>query len=134
MEEGSRSSERSIILKDPGTVEVLASNGEKTSSRQKRLSGWRVGILYGAATAFVVLLINIVTLAYASTRKNLPIDHYYDGPINIEVVQEPVNPEGRKTLYGGDCETVRKLNVSIHLLINILSTVLLVLAITPCSA
>jgi hypothetical protein len=71
-----------------------------------RFSGWRGGALVGISAAVLVLFIN--TGALVATLK-----------IN------DVNDEGRLTIYEGNCSKVRKMNTGIHLLINVLSTLLL---------
>jgi hypothetical protein len=74
---------------------------------QKRLKGWRGSILGGSILASLVCLVNIALTIY-STSKATEEDYH-----------------GRKVLYEGDCETSRKVNVGLHLLINVLSTILL---------
>jgi hypothetical protein len=80
---------------------------DQPSWTQRYLKGWRFGVLNGAILATIVFIINVATTAYANTRKY------------------GLNLDSRKTLFEGDCEKARMLNVYTHLLINVLSTVLL---------
>ncbi|EPS39583.1 hypothetical protein H072_6735 [Dactylellina haptotyla CBS 200.50] len=64
------------------------------------LTTWRVGAIIGAASTFLVLVINFTLLLVVSAR---------DGP----------------TLFRGDCNSVKKWSTAIHLLINIFATLLL---------
>lgn len=70
---------------------------------RQRLSGWKTGVLQFAICASVVFLINLVVTIWGSiTHKTT---------------------EG--TLDQGDCGRIKTLNSGLHVLINILSTVLL---------
>lgn len=71
----------------------------------KRLSGWRRGVIYCALSALGVLLINLVLLVWASARYGVE--------------------DGFGLLHAGSCDRARTISTTLHLLINILSTVLL---------
>ena len=75
--------------------------------QQAKTKGWRSGVIRCAISASVVFIINISTIAWLSSRHGLG------------------DEGGRQTLYQGSCETAKRLNIGIHLVINILSTVLL---------
>jgi hypothetical protein len=70
------------------------------SSATRYTTGWRFGAISGAIAVSVVFLINLVVTIVFSARK--------DG-----------------VLFDGDCDRASRLNTGLHLLINILSTVLL---------
>jgi hypothetical protein len=72
-----------------------------------RFGGWRAGILNGSILAFVIFLTNVALTIYSTIRAR----------------QE--NDSGRRVLFEGDCEEARKLDLGLHLLINMLSTLLL---------
>lgn len=67
---------------------------------------WRTGVLICATCALVVFLINLVATIWTLTTHGIGLD-------------------GRQILFEGNCEAARKLNSGIHLLINVLSTILL---------
>jgi hypothetical protein len=72
--------------------------------KQKRwLSGWRFGTINCAVSASIVFIINLVVTIWGSRH----------------------NKAGGNVLYEGDCNRVDRLNTELHLLINLLSTVLL---------
>lgn len=86
-----------------GEANTSYQNPEPTvepNSLRRYTSGWRFGAINGAISVSVVFFINLVVTIAFSARK--------DG-----------------ILYDGDCDRASKLNIGLHLLINILSTVLL---------
>src|ERR1700753_3279693 len=80
--------------------------GGNEKNQQSHCLKWRRTILLGALFCSISLIINIVGAIVAS-RSVI----YNDGD--------------RKTLFRGDCARARKLNILIHLGINLLSTILL---------
>ena len=76
-----------------------------TRSHSRAYSGWRFGVVSCACSAFFVFTINLSGTIWAIRSKG----------------QE----DGRGTLFAGNCTKVRELNVGVHLLINVLSTILL---------
>ncbi|KAF2832511.1 hypothetical protein CC86DRAFT_366289 [Ophiobolus disseminans] len=66
-----------------------------------RFTGWRFGILHFAVWATIVFFINLVVTIWGSTQKQSGV------------------------LLEGDCNRVKNLNTSLHVLINVLSTILL---------
>jgi hypothetical protein len=95
----------STILDSSFATELSAT---KSSWRQRNLHGWRFGIFTGCLLAWAVLLANTIIAIVAAVKG--------EGDTDISA---------QKTLYKGDCEYMRKLNIGAHLLINILSTFLL---------
>lgn len=77
----------------------------KLGNRETRrwLSGWRFGAINCAIWASIVFIINFVVTVWASVH----------------------NKAKGNVLYEGDCDRVDQLNTGVHLLINLLSTVLL---------
>lgn len=71
-------------------------------------AGYRFSLVCGAASCLTTLLINIGVTVWASRLT----DNDEDGA-------------GRRVLYEGSCDTSKKLNVGLHVLINVLSSCLL---------
>lgn len=76
--------------------------------RQRNLQGWRFGIFSGALFACAVLIVNTSIAASAVARQ-----------------RGQASEDAQITLFEGDCERVRRLNIGAHAMINILSTILL---------
>ena len=72
---------------------------------RKRTTGWRFGAISCASSASVVFLINLSAAIWAAVTVGIH--------------------QGKGVLFNGSCTKIRPLNVGVHLLINILSTVLL---------
>ncbi|KAF2439612.1 hypothetical protein P171DRAFT_525453 [Karstenula rhodostoma CBS 690.94] len=70
------------------------------SSITRYTTGWRFGAINGAFSSSIVFFINLIVTILFSSHKN-------------------------GVLFDGDCDRASKLNTGLHLLINILSTVLL---------
>ena len=70
---------------------------------RRRFAGWRFAALQFATLAFIVFLINLSVTIWASAT----------------------NPENEGDLDEGDCGRIKNLNRGLHILINILSTLLL---------
>ncbi len=118
--------EPATAYKYSNIVEVTSAPDQDAPANWRSPKGWRIGILNGAGIALFVLCINIGTLVYASTRQNTAIDNSPNSKSDDNYgLMLPADAEGRKTLYSGDCNYVRNLNIGSHLLINILSTLLL---------
>jgi hypothetical protein len=73
---------------------------------ERHLRGWRFSVLSGSILAFTVLILNICVTSIAMAKHG-------DGE------------DSQATLFDGNCEKVRKYNVGLHLVINVLSTILL---------
>ncbi|KAL2832622.1 hypothetical protein BDW59DRAFT_169440 [Aspergillus cavernicola] len=69
-----------------------------------RFGGWKGTLYLGSITSFIVLLLNLAMLSWATLRHS---------------------SEGKSVLYSGDCDRVKEISAGIHFLINILSTLLL---------
>jgi hypothetical protein len=74
-------------------------------SKKRKLQGWRFGLAVSASSAILVLLTNVLLMIVAASASKLD--------------------NGIGTLYVGSCGIVNKWNLALHLLINILSSILL---------
>jgi hypothetical protein len=96
-------------MRQMGAKEVVESTKllqEHSRNPAKRIAKWRISILLGAFFCALSLTINVV--------------------ITILAMRSPMDTDGyRRTLFQGDCDKTRRLNVVIHLVINLLSTVIL---------
>lgn len=79
------------------------------------LQGCRFGIFSGALITTLVFLINLITTAVIASRGDAALPNS-GGKYSLRK---------RAVLYQGDCGTTNRLDIGIHLLINILSTLLL---------
>ncbi|KAH7270937.1 hypothetical protein B0J15DRAFT_483716 [Fusarium solani] len=86
---------------------------KKRSKWAEISSGWRLSLVYGAGASTVVLLINLGVTIWSSTLKK--------GDENSRDSQS----NNRRTLFQGSCEESRKLNVVLHIFINVFSSILL---------
>ena len=75
------------------------------SQNYQKLRGWRMGVVLNAGLVTVVLLINITVTAWAYSSYS--------------------TESGIGTFYQGSCEKTRRMNLWIHLAINLLSTAML---------
>lgn len=74
--------------------------------KAKSLNGWRMGLALCAATACTVLMINSILAIWALSKYGF-------------------NKGGIGTIQEGNCKTTRRLSLWLHLVINVLSTLLL---------
>jgi hypothetical protein len=91
-------------------MEDTSYDEQKTSPRRRkswrtRLSGWRGGVAMSIAVSSLVLLLNIILAIIAATK------------------WDPI--EGIATSYTGDCTVAARWTTAVHLVINILSSLLL---------
>ncbi|KAL2783693.1 hypothetical protein BJX66DRAFT_116816 [Aspergillus keveii] len=84
-------------------------NGDPNDERRSRLciwlSGWKFSLFLASVACIIVLAFNLGFLLWAVARDNVG--------------------DGQGVLYQGNCGYVRRMSTGLHLLINILSTVLL---------
>lgn len=71
---------------------------------------WKDGVRFCALSGSVVFLMNTIFLLVGEGRAGFPSFS---------------SNAGKRVLYDGQCETTKKINIGVHLLINILSTILL---------
>ena len=96
-------SEPSIQLKRRNTFRALLDQDEKR--RNPRLYGWRATVLACTATAMVIFTINVATAIYSVVKYDK------DGT--------------ERDIFVGDCDQAGNISSCLHLLINVLSTLLL---------
>jgi hypothetical protein len=72
-----------------------------TRSRRRGGGGWKRTLYFGAIWASMILILNLVLVIWASTRRS---------------------PEGASVLYAGDCARTKQISSWVHVLINMLST------------
>ncbi|KAH6994637.1 hypothetical protein EDB82DRAFT_567348 [Fusarium venenatum] len=82
-------------------------------SRKEKIADWKKSIFGGACACVVVFVINLVIVIWSTKAQKIDDRH------------SPGTNKGRSVIFEGSCSTSRNLNVLIHLLINILSSVLL---------
>lgn len=106
--------EESVSLVDSCTRPPRASKQSKLPRRQglayyyhrlKQLKGYRFSMICGTVTALVVFVINVVLTLWAIRKSEVK--------------------NGISTIQRGSCDDAKQLMVGIHLIINILSTLLL---------
>ncbi|KAF2850823.1 hypothetical protein T440DRAFT_530336, partial [Plenodomus tracheiphilus IPT5] len=100
------SSDRNVLL-----APIPPISGKTTTGQQKQrrfLSGWRIGALASLTGATSVLLLNVIVYVWVTKNPGLIKSDDLIG-----------------TLLQGSYEKVRRLNIWVHLLVNILSTLLL---------
>ena len=81
-----------------------SASGKRLSSvrrYKRRVTGWKPGVLNFAVCACIVLIINMVVSIWGSAARK------------------------GKVLAEGDCQHIKRLNSGLHIIINILSTILL---------
>lgn len=71
-------------------------------------SGYRCSLVTGAFACLFTLIVNLAVTIWAATLPNVDKDG-----------------KGRRVLFQGSCQTSKDLNVALHLLINLLSSLLL---------
>lgn len=101
-----------VLNKDPSQTFSIHSKTTTMLSTPKemagrllgpRFAGWRFGVLNFAVWATVVFMINFIATIWGSAASRA----------------------GNGVLFDGDCDYVKKLNSGLHILINILGTILL---------
>lgn len=106
---------------DNTTAELLR-HSESSPARQstkqnvwfrRHATGWRFGVLSGATSALIVFVINLIIFVWAEKHNGYRPFHFAH------------RDNGQHTLFDGSCEKARNLNTGVHLLINVLSTLLL---------
>lgn len=91
----------------PPKTSLIKSTANELRSRHPR---WKIGVRYCALSGSLVFLMNTIFLLVGEGRAGFP---------------SLSSNEGKRVLYSGQCDTTKEINIVIHLLINVLSTVLL---------
>lgn len=89
--------------------------------RNRFLKGWRYSVTMGSLLAFIVFLLNLVTTLIFSLRPDASAPKLQ----GLRDIGEHTVNHDSKTLFVGDCDRAHRLNTELHLLINVLSTILL---------
>lgn len=107
VQRGKSASSRQSSLTTDATPETSHPNGPEPSSRKKRrkLEGWRFGLVLNSTLATFVLIANVILITVAAYKSDM------------------IDSIG--SLYVGDCGVVDEWNTGIHVLINVLSSILL---------
>ncbi|KAF7955727.1 hypothetical protein EAE96_004651 [Botrytis aclada] len=84
---------------------IISSLGEEDKRAKVNHTGWRAGVRYCSGTALGVFAVNLTLLIWAVLKNGV------DGGYSI--------------LYRGNCQHAQSLSTALHILINVLSTILL---------
>lgn len=76
-------------------------------------TGWRLGTTVAAILTFTILVVNIILLGLAKSMTPVAVNVGYEPSDNIRPVKQ------------GECNQIKGLGVGLHLIINIVSTLLL---------
>lgn len=97
---------RFVTRSGTGLSEIKLEDAIKKDEKKRRsFTGWRGGVLAAATSAGLVLLVNLVFTIWAATKSK--------SGVNIGVIWE------------APCQTIHTANLWIHIVLNILGTVLL---------
>ncbi|GAB7366491.1 hypothetical protein MBLNU230_g8284t1 [Neophaeotheca triangularis] len=93
------------------TEKQLASKPRANRERKRKWKSWRFGVMAAAASTFLVMILNLSLLAWSAVKSS---------------GQDP-DPEtqGIFTAYEGDCQVVTRLSIGLHLVINVLGSMML---------
>lgn len=92
-----------ISIDTSRTVRTTSQSLSIFSSRRWYGNGWRFGAINCALSVIVVFFVNFIVTVWGMTRRN----------------------SGEEVIFEEECHKVSKLNSGLHLLINLLSTILL---------
>ncbi|KAI1419384.1 hypothetical protein F5Y12DRAFT_260391 [Xylaria sp. FL1777] len=81
------------------------SNGTQQSDLRRHFTGWRGGIVYNTLLAFLILVVGIISLILVATRTRVF--------------------SGQLAIFSGDCATATRINIGVHVVINVFTVVLL---------
>ncbi|KAI0813306.1 hypothetical protein GGR55DRAFT_687610 [Xylaria sp. FL0064] len=80
-------------------------NGSERSDLRRHFTGWRGGVVYNTVLAFLILVVGIISLILVVTRTK--------------------EFSGQLAIFSGNCSTARRINIGIHVVINVFTVVLL---------
>ncbi len=80
-------------------------NGSERSDLRRHFTGWRGGIVYNTLLSFLILVVGIISLILVVTRTKVF--------------------SGQLAIYSGDCSTATRINIGVHVVINVFTVVLL---------
>ncbi|KAK4992357.1 hypothetical protein LTR50_001115 [Elasticomyces elasticus] len=108
------------ISAPPETINPLSlENDTWTQKNSTHCEGWRGGALRWAALATLVFIVNASTFVWLMARNEVDVEYAV-----FQLSQSPLFGKISE-LYRGDCGKVKQMNIWIHLVINIMSTLLL---------
>lgn len=79
--------------------------GSQRSDLRRHFTGWRGGVAYNTLLALLILVVGIVNLVLVVTRTG--------------------KFSGQLAIYAGDCATATRINIGVHVVINVFTVVLL---------
>ncbi|KAI0400502.1 hypothetical protein F4802DRAFT_484548 [Xylaria palmicola] len=82
-----------------------AGNGSQRSDFRRHFTGWRGGIVYNTFLSFFILVVGIIGLVLVVTRTKVF--------------------SGQLAIYSGDCTTAHRIEIGVHVVINVFAVVLL---------
>ncbi|KAI1750761.1 hypothetical protein F4782DRAFT_232161 [Xylaria castorea] len=80
-------------------------DGSQRSDLRRHFTGWRGGIIYLTLLTFLILVVGIISLILVVTRTKVF--------------------SGQLAIYSGDCATANRINIGVHVVINVFTVVLL---------
>ncbi|KAJ8124488.1 hypothetical protein O1611_g9152 [Lasiodiplodia mahajangana] len=80
-------------------------DGSERSDLRRHFTGWRGGIVYNTLLTFLILVVGIISLILVVTRTKVF--------------------SGQLAIYTGDCPTATRINIGVHVVINVFTVVLL---------
>ncbi|KAJ3576352.1 hypothetical protein NPX13_g3727 [Xylaria arbuscula] len=80
-------------------------NSSHRSDLRRHFTGWRGGIVYNILLAFLILIVGIISLILVVTRTKVF--------------------SGQLAIFEGDCSTASRINIGVHVVINVFTVVLL---------
>ncbi|GAP84526.1 hypothetical protein SAMD00023353_1100470 [Rosellinia necatrix] len=82
-----------------------AGNGSQRSDLRRHFTGWRGGVVYNTLLTFLILVVGIISLILVVTRTKVF--------------------SGQLAIYTGNCAEATRINIGIHVVINVFTVVLL---------
>ncbi|GAW16247.1 hypothetical protein ANO14919_056700 [Xylariales sp. No.14919] len=80
-------------------------DGSQRSDLRRHFTGWRGGVVYNTLLSFLILVVGIISLILVVTRTKVF--------------------SGQLAIYSGDCPTATRINIGVHVVINVFTVVLL---------
>ncbi|KAI1157025.1 hypothetical protein F4825DRAFT_458832 [Nemania diffusa] len=87
------------------TTGLTRGDGSQRSDLRRHFTGWRGGIVYDTLLTFLILLVGIISLILVVTRTKVF--------------------SGQLAIFTGDCATATRINIGVHVVINVFTVVLL---------
>ncbi|TGJ85154.1 hypothetical protein E0Z10_g3571 [Xylaria hypoxylon] len=84
---------------------AVTGNGSQRSDLRRHFTGWRGGVVYNTLLSFLILIVGIISLILVATRTKVF--------------------SGQLAIYSGDCPMATRINIGLHVVINVFTVVLL---------